>query len=405
MANRFAQHPVLTAFLLAGLAPFALFALDLGAYQVGEGIASLRETIADWRGVPPPRAPGAATSDLVFHHGLKDNWSARTGSGARGYDEITNSLGFRDARVRDVPMQASGRRVILIGDSFTEGVGLPFTSTFAGMLVQDLAARNTEVLNAAASSYCPIIYFRKLKYWMEEKGLEADEVIVFLDLSDIQDETFYGWGPEGQVRSAVSRAWVKYYLTMHGEPYWVNWTLARTYVSGMLFGMLQRASLPRDVPNRKALNSPRALWTVDSLYYEGYARKGLPLALEHMDSLKALLDARGVAMKLAIYPWPDQIWRHDLPSKQETIWMAWAGTRGVPVLDLFPDFINRGPAREVLARYFIPEDIHLNEPGNRIVADRVLAEFFPATPPGARSAGLRVSRGARAGGTRAAPRP
>lgn len=404
MANRFERHPVLAGLLLAGLAPVVLFTLDLGAYQVGAGIASLREAIADRRGVPPPRAPGAATSDLVFHHGLKDNWSSRAGSGPRAYDEITNSLGFRDARVRDVPMRASGRRVILIGDSFTEGVGLPFASTFAGMLADALAARNTEVLNAAASSYCPIIYFRKLKYWMEEKGLEAGEVIVFLDMSDIQDETFYDWGPEGQVRSAVSRAWVKYYLTMHGEPYWVNWILDRTYVSGTLFGMLQRASLPRDAPNRKALNSPRALWTMDSLYYDGYARKGLPLALAHMDSLKAFLDARGVAMRLVIYPWPDQIWRHDLPSKQEAIWKDWAAARRVPFLDLFPDFIARGPARDVLAQYFIPEDIHLNEAGNRLVADRVLAEYFPPTPPGARSTGPRALPGARGGDRPAAPR-
>lgn len=404
MPNRFERHPVLTAFALSALLPLLLFALDMGAYQVGDGITTLREKIADWRGLPPPGVPGAATSNLDFHHGLKENWSPRGATGT-GYDTYTNSLGFRDERVRHVTMQPEGRRIILIGDSFTEGVGVPFAKTFAGLLSQRLAASHTEVLNAAASSYCPIIYLRKLRYWMGEQGLDADEVIVFLDMSDIQDETFYDWGPEGQVRSAVSRDWVRYYLTMHGEPYWVNWALDRTYVSKILFGMLQRASLPRDVPSRKALNSPRALWTIDPFYYESYAKAGLPLALKHMDELKAFLDARSVALKLVIYPWPDQVYRHDLPSKQEAVWKDWAAAHGVPLLDLFPDIIASGAAREVLGRYFITDDIHLNAAGHRLVADRVLDAFALATPRAAPSAGPRASPAAPVAGTRAARRP
>ena len=377
MQSRFERHRFLTACGLAVLLPVLLFGLDMGAWYTKNGIHAFLQQAAVWRGTVLPGSVTAATSNPVFHHGLKANWSARGTWGPLHYDVNTNSLGFKDERVRDVPMRAAGRRIILVGDSFAEGVGLSYPSTFAGMMSREMAARNTEVLNAAVTSYSPITYLRKLKYWMEEEGLAAHEVVVFLDLSDIQDETFYEFGPDGSVRTVVSPAWLTYCLTAHGEPFWLNRLFHRTYVSGALFGMLQRSSIPADVPNREALNFPRVLWTVDSRYYNQYAVAGLPLALKHMDELKAFLDSRSVAMRLVVYPWPDQIYRHDLPSRQETIWRAWADAHQVPFLDLFPDFIGGEPARAILAKYFIPGDVHWNEAGHRLVANRVLAAFFP----------------------------
>ena len=38
-----------------------------------------------------------------------------------------------DIEVRDVPLEKStDKRVVMLGDSFTEGMGLPFEKTFTG---------------------------------------------------------------------------------------------------------------------------------------------------------------------------------------------------------------------------------------------------------------------------------
>ena len=101
----------------------------------------------------------------------------------------TNSLGFKDGKIRDVPAAGDTKRILLIGDSFTEGVGLEFEQTFAGMLylAGQKRAEKIEFLNAGVISYSPAIYYKKIKYLLDA-GLKFDEVVVFSDLSDVQDE-------------------------------------------------------------------------------------------------------------------------------------------------------------------------------------------------------------------------
>ena len=50
-----------------------------------------------------------------------------------------------------------------------------------------MSSKKIEVLNAGVSSYSPIIYFKKIEYLID-KGFEFDELIVFIDISDIEDE-------------------------------------------------------------------------------------------------------------------------------------------------------------------------------------------------------------------------
>ena len=40
------------------------------------------------------------------------------------------------------------------------------------------------------SSYAPSVYHRKIEYWISQ-GLEIDELIVMVDLSDIEDEVIF----------------------------------------------------------------------------------------------------------------------------------------------------------------------------------------------------------------------
>jgi len=112
-------------------------------------------------------------ASLVFHHTLKVNGQQVDQKwGHLSNPLYTNSLGFKDRRIRKVPLVSSNYRFIFIGDSFTEGVGFEYEKTFVGLVDTALANDHIEVFNAAVSSYSPAIYFKKVEYLLETVGLD-----------------------------------------------------------------------------------------------------------------------------------------------------------------------------------------------------------------------------------------
>ena len=59
--------------------------------------------------------------DPVRHHALKPNCASMEHWGRDSYEFFTNSLGFRDEKIREVPLTDARPRILILGDSFTEG--------------------------------------------------------------------------------------------------------------------------------------------------------------------------------------------------------------------------------------------------------------------------------------------
>ena len=78
--------------------------------------------------------------------------------------------------------------ILFIGDSFVEGVTFSYEDTFVGIIDSVLSKQGIETLNAGRASYSPIIYWRRIKFLIEELGVQFNEVVVFIDISDAQDE-------------------------------------------------------------------------------------------------------------------------------------------------------------------------------------------------------------------------
>jgi len=286
----------------------------------------------------------------------------------------TNSLGFRDRAVREVPLTSARPRIVFIGDSFTEGVGVPYEASFVGLVDAALAPRGVEVLNAGVISYCPIIYFRKVQHLVEDVGLKFDALVVYIDIGDIQDEVTYKLDENGNVRSRpVRRVQELGADQQHGGRGFYRFPRLKKFLDrNSLLWSHAYVALERLFP----MEGNRAgLWTVHDDAFEAYGREGLELAREDMDRLLALLRRNGIALTVAVYPWPDQIRHHDGDSKQVTFWSGWAKANGVGCIDYFPRFIDGTPAREVLDRYFIRGDVHWNEAGHRLIADGFLAYY------------------------------
>jgi hypothetical protein len=310
-----------------------------------------------------------------FHHTLRSNAEFRYQRwGHLRHSVSTNSLGFRDRTVREVPLSSDRYRILFMGDSFTYGVGVPYEKTFICLIEDELEGESIEVLNAGVVSYSPAIYWKKTEVLLNRTGLRFDHLVVFLDISDIQDEAeFYDTigGRVVRIRGPVSavRDFLYEYTTILRNLWEVG---EEVYLWAADDPDRRRTEEDR----RFATNEYRSLWTVDEGAYSDYGARGVEKAGTHMGRLHHLLREHGIEMTLVVYPWPTQILHQDRDSIQVKIWREWAGERSVRFIDLFPDFIPAGQApREVIRKHFIPGDLHWNEAGHRLVAHRFLESW------------------------------
>ncbi|GJL53995.1 MAG: hypothetical protein NPIRA02_11270 [Nitrospirales bacterium] len=316
----------------------------------------------------------------VFHHTLKPNGQQQEQKwGHLSSPLYTNSLGFKDREIREIPFASSNFRFLFIGDSFTEGIGIEYEKTFVGLIDAELARLNIDVLNAAVSSYSPTIYFKKIEYLLETVGLDFDHLIVFLDISDIEDEVRRYDTHNGRVIGLMSRtSKVKEFVYEYTGLLKNLWTLAINMQKTIA---PTHEDLRSEEERRYGVNQQRSLWTVNEETFHDYGQHGLDKARKRMDLLYQLLQRHRKEMTLAVYPWSDQIMHKDLHSRHVTFWEEWAKEHSVPFVNFFPLFISpNGDPKEVLRTYFIEGDVHWNEQGHELMTRELFTKIQGAFP-------------------------
>lgn len=311
----------------------------------------------------------------LFHHSLAPNVHVSSARwGPLRHDISTNSLGFKDKTMREVSLESSRPRIVFMGDSFTEGIGINYEKTFVGLVEATLAKDQIEVLNAAVASYSPLIYYRKTKHLLEDRGLQFTHMLVGLDISDIRDEAeLYDFQDGSVIRH--DDAFLK-------TEAWIN-----TYTVGsrklLAIGLYLWAWVTQDPEFTRTEDERRygvqlrpSLWTIDRSLFAEFGEPGLKKARYHMDMLYDLLRQQGIGLTLLVYPWPDQILHKDSDSIQVRFWRNWADQHSVKLINLFPDFIHpEEDPKKIIRKYYIEGDSHWNEEGHQIVARRILKEL------------------------------
>ena len=92
----------------------------------------------------------------IYHHTFKPMISIDDFYGPMKYQLITNSLGFKDKIRRNIKKKISKKRILFIGDSITEGVGLKYEETFVG-LVHSKINKNFDAINRLIEKYASIL--------------------------------------------------------------------------------------------------------------------------------------------------------------------------------------------------------------------------------------------------------
>ncbi len=307
---------------------------------------------------------------VYYHHTLRKQQAELSKWGEKTYTVYTNSLGFRDSGNREVAKQSSQYRILAIGDSYTEGIGVNFDDTFIGRLQQLLT--DDEILNAGVVSYSPKLYYLKTKYLLEVEGLEFNEIAVFIDISDIQDEILYQQFVSHQLPSMIDVEEIDHVLQQSSLTYHVGSRLYRALSTPKHGYALPGAVtiFSGDMLPDPQFVKQRSMWTVDKKVYQEWGQKGLFLAMDNMEKLITLANQREIAVTIIVYPSFKQIEYKDLNSVQVAAWRDFSHRHGAGFIDLFPLFIDAtSSAKDIYKKYFIAGDSHWNEAGHKLVAD------------------------------------
>lgn len=315
------------------------------------------------------RRDGARRYDARYHHGFGPGvrFTERWGGPDETYPIVTNQLGLRDADERDVPAYTPKRRILFLGDSFVEGIGIPYEQTFVGMVDRRLGREDFDVLGAGASGASPKLYFHRLKYLLDDVGLKVDDVYMFIDTSDAHNEIeLEEWEPGTPPYREPPRP-------------------------GRVWEALRRRSYLADVSwqgvvrwrERQRLAAARRL---DEEMYEifdaGVQQRWGRRALGHLDDyVQRILDlcsGHGIRATLVIFPHPFHVEVGTRAPQWVAFWRRIAERNSVPLIDLFPDFLEPpgdlpGPeGRGGDGALFISGDIHWSAAGHGLVAARIL---------------------------------
>ncbi len=402
--------------------------------------------------LPGVKPPILGVRNEIYHHDLikngmievKYNRDYAFSLGISKAKLFTNSLGFKDKSSRTIPLLSSKnftKRIVFIGDSFTEGLFLEYEDTFVGIIDKELNKKSIQVLNAGVGSYSPIIYWRKVKYLIEEVGLKFNELVVFIDMSDICDEKYrYRLSKRGHVidrnpyRVDTHRSFpppindsgftgqikkilhsqttllhhatnVAYDLINRDQ---INFSFARRSFEFNAWDKIPTTFQQKRQKTLLQLGSCLTRWSfekfdpdVDKTYSEfrdndryledvystslndRYLEKEYDIQKmkKYMDKLHQLTRDNNIKLTIAVYPWPFQVWFEDLNSVHVKIWEEWSRRNNVNFINYFPDFVSEGltkkDKKEVVEKYYFYQDVHFNKQGNKLVAKKFLEKYFP----------------------------
>ena len=295
-------------------------------------------------------APGESNDNAYlpapYDHDLAPDQKSTRVWGSILYPWQTDRFGFRTGDCAPREPAKGQENIFVIGDSFTEALGSSYEQSFAGLMACDAAREGKAMWNLGVASYSPAIYHHKVRAAAERLGVTPDEVYVFLDLTDIDDDAnVYRVEEDRVVRAGASSGQAMPSFDV-GRFVLDNFMTAR-----LVYDLYLTSSFSYAL----SVGRPRARWTVDPALMESWGRRGLEVAGANLDRIVELCREWHCRLTLVVYPWPDNVMEGDRDSIQVTHWRDWAAARNVRFIDGFAPFF-REPADTALRKYYIAGD-------------------------------------------------
>ena len=360
--------------------PKAKWIVLLASIAVGllgiEGVARWRGLYTDPWNPPPPQTinPYGPNPYLVYcrpflyFHIPRSVYTIRTQDFSCRYE--INARGFRGPDVSDQP-PSGWKRLLLIGDSFTEGGGVDFAQGFASLAAPARRRLGWETVGVGIQGGSPIYYLANLPRYF---ALRPDAAAIILYDNDILDdfgrerdyETYRVLhDPERLIRGEpaprppISHAWALLHDRLRPAPALMAQSdIEALYRRRKAEGRTPQAALPFPPEDGVPEEQWPHFWERTQAYLDGIATR---LNEQHVNLLVAHLSAEYRASGA-----PASRRRH--ADMFERSLAEWAERRGVAFFS-FRDALAAELAVPGRPAILFPIDPHLNERGHRVVAD------------------------------------
>jgi len=341
--------------------------------------------------------------DPVLHHRMLPNATATI----RGVTFTTNSLGLKDHAI-SVDKPPTVFRILMLGDSFTEGYGLSIDQTPAKVVEALLNDRvgcsgRYEVVNAGVGSYSPILEYLLLKRL--GLRLSPDLVVLNFDMTDLHDDWIRtrlarldDQGLPIAVPHDSTRERGLLMLPMSTPPL-VRFRMPVERVLSMsaVYQQVRTSRLVQRFGGRAGIGPGMlaALGLVGDIQYDpmAFTRDEEPRRLaeawtlteRYLAAIATLTASRGIPFVVVVYPWAHQVdataspggrLRFDLasrlyPSERPFVLLENFGRRhAVPVVNLLSLFRERARSG---AHLFYDDDVHQTPEGAALLARGISA--------------------------------
>ncbi|MEI8012094.1 MAG: GDSL-type esterase/lipase family protein [Candidatus Omnitrophota bacterium] len=323
------------------------------------------------------------------------------------YTAGINRWGYRGPDFEN-PKPSGVRRVFVIGDSFTFGVGSPDDQTIPALLQRGLGARerSIEVVNAGIGGTSPVTHYVNLRDI--HLRYQPDAVVLMLDMTDLWDD----WnsdrhalrGKDGDIAGFDATRvngrrdlWVTMtYYSFFCR--YINNKVVRTIHKVQVLGVDGYIKAVRDGKRAKAVIATAADGNVreSSIEYDGLVfmrgrgkeamiREHWARTAAYILKIRDMLAYRNIPMVLVFYPhgiyvdgnqWQEgrKTWGFDAGKRYDDylpfeIVEDFARKNSIPYVNTLGAFL-RAPA----VQYFFTWDGHLTCAGNRIVSEALLSD-------------------------------
>ncbi|HET7290707.1 MAG TPA: SGNH/GDSL hydrolase family protein [Thermodesulfobacteriota bacterium] len=329
--------------------------------------------------------------DKYVHHKMPPHFRylMENSYGDYSVEMVTNNMGFRG---RDIGEKKPGTyRIVMLGDSFTMGEGVPDGSTFPLLVEEYLNAaggRKYEVVNLGVEGYAPVLEYSLLKRMIGD--LKPDMVVLNFDMSDMLNEYAYRkdavLDESGDVVSVDG--FPEYERTRENtKDRALRWIRNHLFITGILYETLNMRTLNRQAADPANINVNTGvergsrmllLHTLEAPQLKETAEM-YSMIEDSILRAKKLCDLHGCTFILSVYPWGHQV--------SDTEWVpgrnlymtsgerisdrtvdelgTFAGRNGIDFFNAFPSF-RRYSGGE---RLYFMHDMHWTPAGQKLMAE------------------------------------
>lgn len=269
-----------------------------------------------------------------------------------------NSLGYSDIEWSN-QKRKNEKRILIAGDSFTEGVGAPFDSCYPSLLGNLLAAKDSNyyLLNSGIAGDDPAVNF--VNYRDRLLAFHPDLIVQTLSSNDINTDIAVKGGLErfqknGKIKLSPAPWW---------EPVYALSYVARTFFTAMGYNELL-IKIPFSEEEKNWLDKK---------------------TIEIFSAYAAEANRNQTKLLLVLQPNQGEVVQEHYDYDLNKIVASVRALDHVYVFDLLPFYINElGKNKDVISNFYWKEDGHHNSTGYVVMAKGVYAglqKFYPEIFP------------------------